>query len=289
LTRSNTSEAVDSNRLAYAGGVIDPLQQAALAHRWGWWFYAEYRLVVMRAYLRTIALTTIGLPLLYLGAMGVGLGALVDAGAGGVDGVPYLVFVLPGLLVSSVVMESGAEFTYPVMAGFKWQKFYHGVAATPVTAGQIVLGEVTAVGLRFLLQSVVFWAAIALAGGTTSAWSLLMAPIATLAALAFGAPLMAWSATQEDEGAQFAFVQRFVVMPLFLFGGTFYPLESMPGDLQWIGWVSPMWHGTQLARWASFGLELSAGAAVLHLSVLLLAGGLGIVAAMRVFTRRLAR
>jgi lipooligosaccharide transport system permease protein len=80
-----------------------------------------------------------------------------------------------------------------------------------------------------------------------------------------------------------------VVMPLFLFGGTFYPLESMPSYLQWIGWVSPMWHGTQLARWASFGLELSAGAAVLHLGVLLLACGLGIAVAMRVFTRRLAR
>ena len=99
--------------------------------------YAEYRLMNMRAYLQTILIRSIGLPLLYLSSMGLGLGSLVDSGAGGVDGVSYLVFVGPGLLVSSIVMEATGEFTFPVMSGFKWQKHYYAAAAAPLTPAQI--------------------------------------------------------------------------------------------------------------------------------------------------------
>ena len=100
---------------------------------------------------------------------------------------------------------------------------------------------------------------------------------------------MAYAATIENEGYQFALVQRFIVMPMFLFAGTFYPLEAMPAYLQWIGWISPMWHGTQLARELSFGLQLPAGMVVLHLGVLLAVAAAGAALAVRNFERRLAR
>lgn len=123
----------DSNRLAYTGGAPSAADQARAGRRWGWWLYAEYRLTSMRAYRQTILIRTIGLPLLYLSSMGLGLGALVDAGAGTVEGVSYLVFVGPALLVSSIVMEASGEFTFPVMSGFKWQKHYFAATASPVT------------------------------------------------------------------------------------------------------------------------------------------------------------
>ncbi len=286
---STTSVATDSNRLAYTGGAVPAAVQARIARRGGWWLYAQYRLTSMRAYLQTIVIRSIGLPLLYLASMGLGLGALVDAGAGGVDGVSYLVFVAPGLLVSSIVMEASGEFTYPVMSGFKWQKHFFAASASPLRPGQISVGEVVAVGLRFMAESVVFWLALVLFGAVPSGMSWLVIPIATLAALAFGAPLLAFSATQTDEGAQFAFIQRFVVMPMFLFAGTFFPLAAMPWYLQWIGWISPMWHGTQLARIVCFGMSNPAWLTVLHVVVLLVAAVVGTWAAARIFTRRLTR
>ncbi|HOQ52039.1 MAG TPA: ABC transporter permease [Micropruina sp.] len=286
---STTSVATDSNRLAYTGGAVPAAVQARIARRWGWWLYAQYRLTSMRAYLQTIVIRSIGLPLLYLASMGLGLGALVDAGAGGVDGVSYLVFVAPGLLVSSIVMEASGEFTYPVMSGFKWQKHFFAASASPLRPGQISVGEVVAVGLRFMAESVVFWLALVLFGAVPSGMSWLVIPIATLAALAFGAPLLAFSATQTDEGAQFAFIQRFVVMPMFLFAGTFFPLAAMPWYLQWVGWISPMWHGTQLARIVCFGMPNPAWLTVLHVVVLLVAAVVGTWAAARIFTRRLTR
>lgn len=279
----------DSNRLAYSGVVMSPSAQAEAGRRWGWWLYAEYRLATMRAYLQTILIRSIGLPLLYLASMGLGLGALVDSGAGGVDGVGYLIFVAPALLVSSVVMEATGEFTYPVMSGFKWQKHFFAATASPLTPSQVTLGELVAVALKFTAEAFVFWLALLAFGAVTSPTSWLVVLIAPLAAVAFGAPLMAFAATQQDEGAQFAFIQRFVVMPMFLFAGTFFPLSAMPVYLQWIGWISPMWHGTQLARIVCFGMPNPWWLTLVHLVVLVASAVVGTWAAARVFTRRLTR
>ncbi|MGC3954991.1 MAG: hypothetical protein QM804_12245 [Propionicimonas sp.] len=92
-------------------------------------------------------------PILYLIAMGIGLGTLVDAGSGGVAGVPYLTFVAPGLLVSTVVMSAGSEATFPVMDGFKWSKLYFARAATAASPLQVAVGEVVAIGIRFLVEA----------------------------------------------------------------------------------------------------------------------------------------
>lgn len=98
---------------------------------------------------------------------------------------------------------------------------------------------------------------------------------------------MAYSATLKQEGIQFVLLQRLVIMPMFLFAGTFFPLASMPIYLQWIGWISPMWHATQLARMAAFGLVVPTWLVVVHVGFLaaLIVGG--VWAARRTFTRRL--
>ena len=281
--------AIDTNTLAYSGLALTPAQQAARVRRFGWWYQAEWRLRGMRAYWTSVVGTAVITPLLYVVAMGVGLGALVDASVGGIDGVPYLTFVAPGLLVSTVVVSAVNELTFPVMDGFKWARRYYARGATAASAQQVAIGELVAVGVRLALEAVLFWVILVLFGATDPTWSWLIIPVATLAGLAFGAPVMAYAATIEDEGFQFAMIQRFIVMPMFLFAGTFYPLASMPAYLQWIGWISPMWHGTQLARVLSFGLALPLWLVLVHVGFLLVLLLVGVVLAIRNFVARLAR
>ena len=266
-----------------------PVDHAALGAsslRWGAWRVAERRFRAEVPFLHIFALTALGNPVLYLAAMGIGLGSLVRAD---VAGVPYLTFVAPALLVSTVCTTGAGWGTWPVMSGFKWEKYYLAASATCVTPRQIADGETIAVAVRLLLQGAAFWALGLPFGAWSGPGSLLVVAVAALAGLAFFAPLMAYAATLQDEGIQFNLIQRLIVMPMFLFAGTFFPLESMPVYLRWIGWASPMWHGTQVARVASFGLPSAPAAVAGHLAVLAAFAAVGLARARRTFARRLTR
>lgn len=280
---------LDIQQLAASGKAGDPERQAALVRRWGAWFYAETPLRTMRAYAFSMVMVAVGQPLFYLLALGVGLGSLVSANGQTVDGVSYLVFVAPAILVSTVVAAASGEVTYPVMAGFKWTRSYYGPAATPISPAQIASGHLLAIGLRFFAQGLVFWLFLLSFGAAPSHWSILCVPIATLTAISFGAPLQAYSATLTRDGTSFNFVQRFIVMPMFLFSGTYFPLASMPWYLHWIGWISPVWHGTQLARWATYGLHEPGWLVAIHIAFLVILAAVGCTLARRFYTRRLTR
>ncbi len=272
---------------AYSGVVDGPGVTAARVRRWGWWFYAEHFLRTSRAYLWSLLFFSVGQPFLYFISLGLGLGSLVDKGVGTVDGVPYLVFVGPAILVSTVVMGVAGEMTYPVMGGFKWNRLYYAPIATPVSAGQVAYGHFVGVMVRFVLQSLLVWLLLLAFDAAPSPWSWLVVPIGALSAAAFGAPLQAYSASLENDGAQFAFVQRFIVMPMFLFAGTFFPLSVMPPYLQWIGWISPIWHGTQLARLATYGAAVPLWLAAVHVVYLSALSVAGLLVAVRIYRRRL--
>ena len=283
------TDLVDSNALAYSGRALTAGAQASRVRRLGWWYQAEWRLIGMRAYWTSILGSALLTPVLYVIAMGIGLGALIDASSGGVDGVPYLTFVAPGLLVATVVMSAANETMFPVMDGFRWSKLYFSRATTAASPTQVALGELLAVAIRMTAEAAVFWVVLVVLGAANPTTSWLMVPITALAGAAFGAPLMAYSATLEEDGYQFSMVQRFIVMPMFLFAGTFYPLETMPAYLQWIGWISPMWHGTQLSRAVSFGLPLGGAEVALHVGFLVALLAVGATLAVRNFRRRLTR
>ena len=259
-----------------------PAAAAAKARRWGSFYYAEHVLRVMKGYSWSLVMYSVGHPVAYLFAMGVGLATLVDAqGAAAFGGVGYVTFVAPALLVSAAVMTAANEFTFPVMGGFKWRRTYYGPHASPLTPQQIAAGHIMAVTLRFLLQSAVYFAAVALFGAAPGGWGWVTILVATLAALSFGLPLMAYSASITEDKGQFALVMRFIVMPLFLFSGTFFPLESLPLAVRWIGWISPIWHGTELGRVFSYGYQEPALLTLLHVVVLV-----GLVVAGWFLTRR---
>ena len=266
-----------------------PAVSAARARRWGAFYYAEQVLRVMKGYGWTIVMYGVGQPVAYLFAMGVGLATLVDTNSTTVfGGVSYLTFIAPALLISAAVMTAANEFTFPVMDGFKWRRVYYGPHASPLTPEQIAAGQVIAVTIRFVLQSAIYFGVVALFGASPGAWGWVSILVATLAGLSFGLPLMAYAATVTTDKGQFAMVMRFIVMPLFLFSGTFFPLDTLPLAVRWIGWISPIWHGTELGRVFSYGYEEAPLLTVVHVVFLVGLAVVGWVLTRRLFAKRMA-
>jgi lipooligosaccharide transport system permease protein len=265
-----------------------PDVSAARARRWGSFYYMEQVLRVMKGYSWTIVMYGVGQPVAYLFAMGVGLATLVDNGsASAFGGVSYLAFIAPALLISAAVMTAANEFTFPVMDGFKWRRVYYGPHASPLTPTQIAAGHAMAVTLRLVLQSGIYFAVVALFGASPNGWGWLSILAATLAGLSFGLPLMAFSASITEDKGQFAMVMRFIVMPLFLFSGTFFPLESLPLAVRWIGWISPIWHGTELGRVFNYGYPEAPLVTIFHIVFLLGLAGAGWILTKGKFEKRM--
>jgi len=258
--------------------------------RRGSWYVAEHMVRAMRAYGWTIVVGALGQPILYLLGLAVGLAALIDMP---IDdrgqAVPYLVFVAPALLMTAAISVATEELTYPVMSGFKWRRYFYGFSASPLSPPQIANGVVVGAGSRMLVAVVAYYLFIWVFGAVPepgTAW--ISIPVGLLAGLAFGVPIMAYAASIEDDKGQFALVQRFLFVPMFLFSGTFYPLESLPLWLQWIGWISPLWHATEIGRGVSYGDVVAELPALLgHLAYLTALTVVGYVLARRLFARRL--
>ena len=193
-------------------------------------------------------------PLLFLAAMGLGLGSLVDDSgrSAGLEGGSYLAFLAPGLLAAAAMQTAAAEAAYPVMAGIKWTQGYHAMLATPIDAADVAVGQLLWIAVRVLITAVTF-TAVVVAFGAAESWGVLAAvPVAVLTGMAFAAPVVAFTASLDNEyGLSGLF--RFGIIPMFLFSGTFFPIEQLPGWLQPVAWVTPLWHGVELCRSLSLG------------------------------------
>ena len=119
--------------------------------------------------------------------------------------------------------------------------------------------------------------------------SILLIPIAVLGGGAFGAIILFAAAKIEKDDQFFNILYRLVIMPMFLFSGTFFPLSSMPIYLQPIGWISPLWHATELGREAAFDYGVSNLMVAVHLIFLSTLVVVGLILSMRQFERRLAK
>ncbi len=274
---------------------LSPLQSAERARNFGSFYYMEHWLRQLRGYGWTVLMTAVGTPLVYLFAMGVGLATLVDANtnvsldAGNGQAVPYLVFVAPALLATAAIMVASEENTYSVISGFKWRKTYYGPNASPLQSQQLVNGHSMGVLARLLLTTGLYFLCLVLFGAVVEPTGWVMIFTAALGGMSFGLPLMAYSASIEEDRGQFALVQRFIVMPLFLFSGTFFPLEAMPLLVRWIGWISPLWHSTELGRVLSYGYAEPVWLTVLHVAYLAVLCVVGWIFARRVYIRRLGK
>jgi lipooligosaccharide transport system permease protein len=224
-------------------------------------------------------------PVLYLVAMGIGLGDLVNAHSGSVDGLTYLQFIAPGVLVASAMQLAASESMWPVLGGAKWMRQFYGVVATPIAPGELYGGFVLWTALRAMIGAVPFLLIAALLGAVPSAWGVLAIPAAALCAAAFSALLAAYSITL-DSDASFPMIMRLGILPLFLFSGTFFPISQLPTALQPLAVLSPLWHGVELARAATTG-TFHPAAITAHIAVLVGCIALGARLGRRTFANRL--
>ena len=189
-------------------------------------------------------------PMLYLTAMGIGLGSLVARGGstllGGVD---YLHFLGPGILASSCMQTASFESTYPIMGKIAWRRNYEAILATPIQVNHILIGELGWIGFRLTTMATVFMVVLTVFGIPRSPLALLAIPAAVITGLCFAAPIIAFSATRTNDSG-FAAIFRFVVNPLFLFSGTFFPVSQLPDQVEWIAAATPLYHGVALVRGA---------------------------------------
>jgi lipooligosaccharide transport system permease protein len=240
---------------------------------------------------RASVVSSVVQPLLALVAFGIFFGRLADSGSGLAQvtgGAPYLVYLTPALLCAAALQTGASECSFPVFAGFTWLKTYEAITATPVSPAQLALGQLSWVTLRMLGGGVVYLAVAAAFGGVHSSGIVIALLVATLTGLSFAAPVTALSASLRREGHTFNVMFRFVVVPMALFAGTYFPIERLPEWAQIVARVTPLWHGTQLARGATLGtweLLPSLG----HLAYLLVWAVGGVLIACWRFEKRLQR
>jgi lipooligosaccharide transport system permease protein len=267
-------------RSANADHLVQPREGRMWARAFSYWM-ANYRRVW-----RGTVVSSILNPLLFLAAMGVGLGMLVDEGTdGGIDGVSYIMFLAPGILAAQAMQTAVFESTYPVMGAIKWQRQYHAMLAAPLGVADIVIGHLVFIGMRVTISSSAFLLIAAAFGAIESWWALLALPVAILTGLAFSGLVFAFAARQENDSG-FNMLFRFIVMPMFLFSGTFFPVEQLPAALETIAMVTPLWHSVELCR--GLALETMDFAPALgHLGYLAFCLALGVWLAMVSFRKRL--
>ncbi len=247
----------------------------------------EHHAFVYRRTWRGSVFSTFLSPILYLAALGVGLGAFVDqSNPSGIEGVSYAMFLAPGILVATAMNTATGESTYPVMAGIRWLKTFVAMILSPLDARHVATGQLIWAGIRVTFGAIVFLGVMIAFELTDLAHAVLLVPVATLTGLAFAAPIQAFSAAQTND-APFATLFRFVIMPMFIFSGTFFPISQLPELLQYVAYATPLWHAVSLSRGIALDV-LEPGLAIVNVAYLTAFLVVGLVWSFRSFSKRLA-
>lgn len=279
------STPIRPTTLAVASGRLAPGPRPAMSRRERLVAVTGHHLLLYRRTWRATIIERFLAPFLFLLSVGVGVGGLVDAGAGGIEGVPYLRFVAPGLVVMQAMWLAFGESTYVVMGYLKWNEMYAAMLASPLVVVEVLLGHLLVVGMHLVVATAIFVAVGGVLGAFASWWALAMVPLAALTGMAVSMPLFALAASTNDDSG-FGVVNRLVLAPVLMVSGVFFPVEALPAVLQPVAWLSPVFHGTELCRDAAVGSTSLAGALphVLVLAAWLVGGWL---LARHRFTRRL--
>jgi len=248
--------------------------------------YLEHELTIYRRLWRTSLVQSFLAPILFLAAIGGTVGKAIDRhGVGHFGGATYIEWLAPGLMAANAMQVAIQECFHPVLGGFKWTRNFLAAASTPLQPGDIVIGRLIWVGTRAVLSAAAYLLIAALFGAVNRAEAVLAIPVAALTGLAFACPASAWSATRERDDS-FSNIQRFGVLPLFLFSGAFFPISQLPVAVRPLAYVLPLWHGVVLCRALALG-HAGLAASIGHVVVLAGYTGIGTVLAVWAFRRRL--
>lgn len=247
-----------------------------------------HKLRAAKGYIGTVLAETFLSPVAYLFALGVGLGSLIDANGQTIDGISYLHFVAPALVCSTAMLTVAGELMWPILGGFRWNKIFEAMHSAPISPAEIVRGTLFFAAIRGTFSTVVYALIVWPFGGWTSFSSALWCIFfSSLLALSFGVMCLTLASKIEQDSILTLFY-RFIVVPLFLFSGTFFSLDTLPIYLQPIGWISPLWHATQSTRALSYWPEQT-WLAPISIVYLLLIFFVFYSIAVRIFTRRLTK
>ena len=224
-------------------------------------------------------------PVLFLTAMGLGLGSLVDPNVQAFGGASYLAFFATGMLAANCMQSAAFSASYPMMSKLTWQRNYEAMLATPLEVRDIYFGELAWIGVTLAQQTIPFFVVMALFGIFDSPLAVLAIPAAVLTGLGFAATVMALTATLKTDEA-YTWLFRFVVTPLFLLSGTFFPINDLPAWGVAAAQLTPLYHGIELIRGMTIS-NLTLVAGLTHLTYLLLFLAVGIVIGVRNLTHRL--
>jgi len=247
----------------------------------------ESRILIMRKFIPVVISIAVANPTLYLIAVGLGVGKLINHHSGGVDGVMYLTFLAPALLATAAIQTAMDETVFTTIQGFKWGKVFYAMNATPLSGRQIANGVFLSAFLRTAFSTVIYGVIIDLFGGFSSQRGWLAVLVGLLAGSSFGALMLGISAWIRNDDQFFNILGRFIMMPLFLFSGTFYQLSTLPIYLRWVGWASPIWHATELGRYMTYGHHISFVMFIVHFGYLFAMLSFGLWLAYREFEKRL--
>jgi lipooligosaccharide transport system permease protein len=194
-------------------------------------------------------------PALFLAAMGKGLGALVDAnGSVGsrLGGVDYVTFLAPGLLATTTLMVATQEAMWPVNGSVRWDRAYVAMVNAPLEPKDAMWGHFAYMAFRALTVAASFVVVMLLFGAVKSPMVLLAIPAAALCGMSLATPIAAYSVALETDGG-FASINRFVITPMSLFAGAFFPVSQLPAAIRPVAYITPMWHGVDLCRTLALG------------------------------------
>ncbi|MCL6612367.1 MAG: ABC transporter permease [Peptococcaceae bacterium] len=182
-------------------------------------------------------------PVLYLWAMGFGLGVYVSR----INGLPYIDFLAPALIASSSMFSTTYEMTYDSFTRMAYKKTFHGMVATPVSLDDVVAGELLYGTFKGVLYGTVFLAVVAMFGLVKSPWALLVPLPLALMAMAFSILSMIWTSIAPNYDS-FGYFFTLIITPMFLFSGVFFPVENLPPGVRLIPWFTPLYHAVEVIR-----------------------------------------
>ncbi|MBI4765627.1 MAG: ABC transporter permease [Deltaproteobacteria bacterium] len=186
-------------------------------------------------------------PIFYLLAFGAGLGYLV--GQLNFEGrqISYAAFIAPGVLAINIMQNAFFETTYASFVRMYYQKTFDALMATPLTVEEIILGDIIWGASRSLMATALMMIILTFFGLLSYPWSLGILLVSLLGGLAFGAVGMCFTALMPNIEA-FNLPVFLFVTPMFLFSGTFFPLDQLPLWARILAWVFPLTHVVDLTR-----------------------------------------